>query len=707
MLTAIIPAMEPGVNTLRWRAGRIRDVFPFALTLVCAGALCFLSGGFIFTRSAPVAIVYLLAAALWVWFLRRRTAPSPLFLVTLAAFGLFVAWTGLSVLWSLGPDRSWMAFDVAALYLCVLGVVGLTPAGPLQLRVAGFGFLVVCVAVGVYALLGKVTPDVVTHAHLYARLTSPVGYWNVLALLMVMGFVVALSLAGDPRAHPSWRVIAAVAGVPLLLTFFYSLSRGGWVALAVALAFYFALSTSRLSSFVSLAVMVAPGAAVAWGLRGLSTLVTATTDDALRTAEGHTLLRWTLVALAVTGALQALVVLAQRLVPWPPRARLVAGVAVVFVLVGVASVGSWRFLEPRGATRWIEDRLHTFIAGDDETYAHEGTSRLISLNTGRPPLWREALQQSRSARAAGTGADTFVFTHERFRENGAVVKDAHSQWFNVLSELGVVGLVLFVAAMALVVASAVRNPFRDRGDPLRPLVVALQAGVVAFIVHISWDWDWDMAAVTVVFLLFAATCSTYLATRRDTVESAVRGAAASLGAGAGGVVVPSGSARTPIDESQPLRSCPGPDEPHRRSAMTLALRVGASTALVVLVASWLFPYLSLRAEQAAATASSRGDPAAALGQVQRAERLNPLAADPLVTQALLLQHLGRNGEALETLRRAERLQPDYAKPYFYEGVLLLTAFDDREGAIAALTHALALNPFDRLARYELEQAFRR
>src|SRR5665811_1635924 len=87
------------------------------------------------------------------------------------------------------------------------------------------------------------------------------------------------------------------------------------------------------------------------------------------------------------------------------------------------------------------------------------------------------------------------------------------RWFNVLSELGTVGLGLFAAAMALFVVAAVRNPFTDRRDPLRPLLVALQAGVVAFVVHISWDWDWDMAAIGTVFFLFAAACSSYLATR--------------------------------------------------------------------------------------------------------------------------------------------------------------------------------------------------
>ena len=43
-----------------------------------------------------------------------------------------------------------------------------------------------------------------------------------------------------------------------------------------------------------------------------------------------------------------------------------------------------------------------------------------------------------------------------------MVKHAHSQWFNVLSELGVVGLVLFVAAMVLFVVAAVGDPFSRR-----------------------------------------------------------------------------------------------------------------------------------------------------------------------------------------------------------------------------------------------------
>jgi tetratricopeptide (TPR) repeat protein len=622
-----------------------------------------------------------------VWFLRRRSRPSLLYLAALAVFGLFVAWTGLSVSWSFGPDLSWVAFDLAAFYLAVAAVLGVTPVRGLQLRTSGYGFLAVAVAVGVYAFLGKVVPDVVTHAHTYARLDSPVGYWNVLALMMVMGLAVALALAGDRTAHPAWRVLAASAAVPLCFTFFFTLSRGGFVVLAVMLVLYFGFTTTRLASFASLVAIAAPVAAVLWRLRDLGTLYSATLDDALRTLQGHTLLRWSLAAVLVAAGAQAAIVLLQRAVLWPRWVRVAAGAAVALVLVAGIGGGSWRFLESHGGSTWVKDRVQTFIAGTDDTDSGEGAGRLISLNTGRPPLWREALEQSRSQRLLGAGAGTFVFTHERFREGGGVVKDAHSQWFNVLSELGTVGLGLFTAAMVLLLAAAVRNPFADRHDPLRPLLVALQAGMVAFVVHISWDWDWDMAAVGVVFFLFAAACSSYLATRaadRRRDDEAVAGAA---------------SEAAGLETAQAEAPAPA-----RRRAAAWPARTVATVALVLLAVSWLVPYLAAREESAAVAAAGDGDTTVALSRARRAASLDPLAVDPLITEALVLQQLGRSGEALAALEKAARLQPDNYQVFYHQGVLLLQAFGRKQAAVAALRRALALNPFDDPSRFELELA---
>ena len=509
--------MKADVNTAsvaRRTPSRVRNVAPFLLTIVFVGLFSFLSGGYILTRSAPVAILYLLLAAVWLRFLRRRSRPGTLYLLALAVFGIFVAWAGFSVLWSFGPDLSWVAFDIAALYLAAVAVLGFTPVRALQLRVSVYGLLAVLVAVAVYAYLGKVIPDIVTHAHDNARLDSPVGYWNVLALMMVMGIAIVLAVAGDRAVGAVWRVLAVAGGVVLAFTFFFTLSRGGWVVLLIALFLYFAFTPTRLASFAALLAIAVPVGLVLFKVRHLGTLFTATDNDALRTLQGHALLRYSLAALLVAVGAQTAIALVHRAVPWPRWARVAAGVAVIGVLVLGVGGGSWRFLEARGGMTYLHSRITAFVSDSDQTSSNEGAVRLVSMNTGRPPLWREALDQSRYDRLLGTGAGTFVFTHYRFRTTGGVVRHAHSEWFNVLSELGVVGLVLLVAAMVLLVAAALGNPFAGRDDPLRPALVALQAGIVVFVVHISWDWDWDMAAAGVTFFFLVAVCSSYLATRK-------------------------------------------------------------------------------------------------------------------------------------------------------------------------------------------------
>ncbi len=548
---------------------RPQNAIPYAVAVAAVAAFSFLSGGYILGRSTPIAVAVLLLAAVWVWFLRRRRRPSWPFVAALVVFGLYALWTGASVLWSLAPDLTWAAFNLTAFYLAVLAVLGLTSVRVLQLRTAGYGYFAVAVAVGVYAFLGKALPEVVTHAHRYARLDSPVGYWNVLALMMVMGLCVGLSLAGDRRAHPAWRALAAAAAVPMCITFYYSFSRGGWIALGVALLLYFAFTTSRLASLSSLVAIVTPVAVVLWRLRGLSTLSTATTDDALRALEGGVLLRWSLAAILVASGVQVAIALLHRAVPWPRWLRFAAGATIVVVLVGGAIGGSWRFLEPRGGTAWIGERVTVLLEGSDETSSNEGAGRLISLNTGRPELWREAMDQWRHARVSGSGAGTFPFTHYRFRETGGVTKHAHSQWFNVLGELGTVGLALFVAAMALCVAAMVGNPFSCRRDPLHPLLVAMQAGVIAFFVHVSWDWDWDMAAIgTLVFVFVAASASYRTARAADERDREPRRATSS-------------GARV---AAAPASDEPGPDEPDAREAAAFAATVVVTSANAVVSA---------------------------------------------------------------------------------------------------------------------------
>ncbi|HEY5169442.1 MAG TPA: O-antigen ligase family protein [Thermoleophilia bacterium] len=725
--------METPANTVRVARAtfRARNTVPFALSLAAVAAFSFLSGGYVLGRNTPVAVALLCGLAVWVWFLRRSQRPPILFLLALGVFAAFAVWAGLSVLWSFGPDLTWVSFNLTAFYLAVVAVLGLTSARALQVWTVAYGYLAVATAVGVYAFLGKGLPAVVTHAHTYARLDSPVGYWNVLALMMVLGILVAFAIAGDRRTGAALRTVAAAAAVPMSFTFFFTLSRGGWLALIVALVLYFAFTTTRLASFFALAAVVAPVALVLWRLRGLGTLFTETTDDALRTSQGGVLLRWAIAALLVTAGLQLAVTLLHGGVRWPRWSAIAAGAAVLAVIVVVAVGGPGRYVQTHGGVPWVRDKLHALLSDSSAEGGGNGAARLtIVSNNGRVELWRKAARQSRYHRLAGTGAGTFPFTHYRFRTNGGVVKHAHSQWFNVLSELGVVGLVLFVAAMLLFVAAAVGNPFSRRRDPLHPLLVALQAGVIAFFVHISWDWDWDMAAIGTVVFVFVAVCASYRATRaadgrrrrHAPVDDAPAGAlaataetAARTQASAEVPVAGASGADEPLAGDRPERpvadGAPGAASEYERHAgrsgrrshhVGWPLRVAASSALLLLAVSWLPPYLALHAENAALAAASDGKVSAALENARRAATLDPLAVSPLLTEAMLLQQLGRNQEALARLQAAAKLQPQNYQVWYELGVLLHGALGRDKAAEAAFTRALALNPSDTASRYELE-----
>jgi len=672
---------------VRSRGPAWRDMLSYLATLAAFGAFSFLSGGYVVTRAAPIAIVWLVAAAAWVWVMPVQRRPSRLYVAALAALACYALWAGLSILWSFGPELSWTAFNYAAFYLGVAAVLGVTPTGRAQLRLAGIGFLAVTVAAGCYAFAGKVLPDLVTHAHTYARLDSPVGYWNVLALLMVMALPVALSLAARRGAPLLLRGAAAVAASLLAFTFVFSFSRGGVLALAVALIVYFSLTDRRLASIASLAAIAAPVAAALWRVRDLGTLFTATADGPLRTAQGHTLLRWSLMALAAAFVLELGLAALERGVRWPRALRTAAGAVILAGLVLGAGGGALVYVDRQGGTSWLRDRYDALASDSDARGAADSPGRLLSLNTGRPPLWRHALEQYEAGPKLGTGAGTYRFTYYRFRSGGGVTKHAHSQWLNALSELGVPGLATFVAAMALLLASALRGLRRGRSDRERALLAALQAATVAFVAHMSWDWDWDMAAAGTALFLVAAASSSFITWRDAEGNDAGTPLTVSDGSdqGDGGLAGE--------DREAPVR--------RPRTAISPA-RILASGLLLLVAVSWWPPYLADRAQNRAVDEASKGDVALAVASARSARRWDPLAADPLMTLALLEQQQGRNRAALETLRAAASLQPQNFEVHYQLGLLLERAFGRRERAAAAFRRALELNPHDASSAYELD-----
>src|ERR671928_59930 len=127
-------------------------------------------------------------------------------LAFLVLTGLFVLWNGASISWSLDPDRAWAYTNRGLVYLafaCLgLFVGALVPRAP---RAVAAGLAVLLAGVLGWALLGKVVPSLFPDGGRLARLRSPVGYWNALALLADMAVALGLWLAARPGAPARGR----------------------------------------------------------------------------------------------------------------------------------------------------------------------------------------------------------------------------------------------------------------------------------------------------------------------------------------------------------------------------------------------------------------------------------------------------------------------------------------------------------------------
>ena len=505
--------METPVNTARVAGepfSRARNTAPYALALAAVAAFSFLSGGYVIGRSTPVAVALLVAAAVWVWFLRRSTrrrcSSSRRWACSACSrCGPASPCSGRSARTSRGSRSTWRR-STSRSPRCS-GSRRPRPAAldrrlrlPRRRRRRSAST----------RSSARCCPDVVTHAHTYARLDSPVGYWNVLALMMVMGLCVALSLAGDRATGAVLRTLAAAAAVPMCFAFFFTFSRGGWLALAVALVLYFAFSTTRLASFLSLVAVVTPV--------GARALAAPRPGDPLHRDHGRRVAHPAGRRPAAVGARRA-----------AGHGRRPAGGGRCSTAPSAGRAGRHRRRGGRagGRRRGRHRRFRALRAsawrravgqGQGARAGHRRARRRAGNAAGRAhrtdhhgrlPLWREAVQQSRYARAPAPAR-----ARSPSRTTASATTAAWSSTRTASGSTSSASSASSASCFSWRPSSSFWRRWwatrsRDGGDPLHPLLVALQAGVIAFVVHISWDWDWDMAAVgTVVFVLFAAASRT-------------------------------------------------------------------------------------------------------------------------------------------------------------------------------------------------------
>jgi O-Antigen ligase/Tetratricopeptide repeat len=398
-------------------------------------------------------------------------------------------WMGASTVWSLSPDRSWgytnrtLVYAAFALAGIVVGAwlprpatAGVRAAAALLALLYGWALLAKCVP-ALYADYGRV-----------ARLRAPVGYWNELALLGAAGVPVALCIA-VPRTR---TVAARVAGVVLLygavVVTLLTYSRFGVVLAALAATAWIALSSSRVESLaasVLAAAAAGPVFAAALALPGI------TGDGEPRAVRAHDGWIFALALLAgaaaVAGAAFALAHLEARRPLSDERRGAVERVAAVgaVVLAAAAIAVSAAFAH----------RIWNEFANPASSQISSGTQHLGSLSSSnRWRWWTEEWQAFTEHPLAGTGAGTFQLTDFRLRQSSLVTTtEPHNTPLQFLGELGIVGLLLYLAAAGAAAVGIVAVRRRAAGAE-RAAVTALGLAAAVFLVHTVVDMDWNFVA---------------------------------------------------------------------------------------------------------------------------------------------------------------------------------------------------------------------
>jgi O-antigen ligase len=492
---------------------------------------------------------------------------------------------------------------------------------------------VTAVAIGV-ALATKIFPTLSAETERVARLNSPIGYWNVLALLTVFALPLALWIAA-PRTRPDWLRATGVlylyaALVALLLTF----SRGG-VAVGIAAAvLWLLIARPRIESAAAMAIALAPTfVVVGWAFSrpGL------TKDNEPRSLQVHDG-RWFALALVLGGAVAFGVAWwvsrNERRRPlggeWRLRlGRLLVGAAVVAVVIGIGALLAAGITPSRVLHKFSEPTASPVVSGPTHLTSVASTSRWN--------WWQEAWKSWRKHPAVGTGAGTFDLTHRMLRVDGTVATEPHNLPLQFMAETGIVGFLLFVGLVVAGAGGLVETLRRLEGED-RLAAAALVVALFAYVVHSVVDFDWDFAAVTAPAVLVL------------------------------GLLLAAG--RPALPRLRPEA---------RRGILAVAAGAIAAAALYSLAAPWL----ANRRVDDAYSALARGDLAGAASDARSGHNLNPLSVDALLAWGAAEASKGNVAGAGHLYTKAISLQPDNWRPWYYRARLL----DNIAGPKAALFDA--------------------
>jgi hypothetical protein len=583
-----------------------------------------------------------------------RALPAPrLARIALAAFGAWVAWNYVSLLWADSPGSAWDAANKLFMYLAGAWTLALIPwrARPALMLLGAWSL--VLATVGALNLDSALSASDISPFFIDGRYSEPFGYPNGVAAAAALGMLPALALSARREVPvPLQAVFLGIAAFLVELALLPQ-SRGALIGMAVGLPVLVILSPDRLRLVPRVAVL---GGALAFTAQKILDVSEATTtrshlvspvlEEAVR-AMGVTV-AWAAGIGLVLSLIDRYVRLGERgtrRVTFAMNAGLVLG---VLAALAVLAVSASRISDVANEA-WGKFRTGTSDDGGDHV-----------LSTGDPQrydYWSASYHLFLENPVSGIGAGNFGHQYAARREFERHSRYAHNFGFRILAETGIPGAVAFLALIAAIGAGVLLA--RIRVDPAGRAVIATTVGMLAyFLVHAALDWldEFPALAAPVLALPFVG-----LALLRGTASS------------------------------RPARA--------RASALKWA---AISILLMAALVSAALPYLSYR-YLARGREAGANDPALAYREFQRARDVNPLSVEPDLARGTLDVRLGRNRDARADFHAALEREPNW---YAHFELSLLASHEGRfEDAATALARARRLNVADPML-YEMARRIR-
>lgn len=603
---------------------------------------CLFSGSYFPSAWYPAAIVTVVLAALLVaagWRLPRGG--------TAAAFALlagFVAWTILSIAWADAGGHALEAGNNLIFALATTFVFALTPwtrsRATWLLGYLAIGISIACAVSLISAAMAKDPTD----TFIGGRYSDPLGYAGASAAFAAISVWLSLSFAVR-RSLPIWvRSIAfGVAALQVALALLPE-SRGVLIGFACAFLLFLAISPSRGWSIVYVLCLAAIVAATVGPI--LDVYAVANGTGSVHDALGRAAWRIPLILAVGTAAGVALVLLEGRRpellsAEIARRSRIPVAVAVAIGIV-ILIVGFGGRISDQVSSHWDE-----FKAGKISRHANHLTAL---QDSGRYDYWRVALDAFDEKPITGIGAGNFQDAYTLHRHDEKQSRYAHNLWFRVLSETGIVGLLLIVGSLGIAIVTLCRRR-SGLSPPIRCLVAGAAAAAVQVFAHASVDWIEEFPV--------------------------------NLGIALGVLFLACRLAQPPAG---PGRRGPWP---------AVATAVAAAAALVLLVPAYLSLRFVSHAENIWPT-----QPAAAYSDLNRAADLNPLSSEPFLKAAeIAIARKERKRARLELEAAISREENWYP---FFELAIVSSEEGKQKAAIREMETAQRMDPPDALEKYNLQ-----